>query len=70
MGQAAICREPEKLVRDGYEDRGLTTNPPTKNAPLSGAFSHSEGGVCTHIPDAPNHLCGRVYQTSEVRKLP
>jgi hypothetical protein len=28
------------------------------------------GGVCTHTPDAPNHLCGRVYQITEVRKLP
>jgi hypothetical protein len=28
------------------------------------------GGVCTHIPDAPNHLCVRMYQITEVRKLP
>ncbi len=37
---------------------------------LSRAFWHSGGGVCTHIPDAPNHVPGRVYQITEVRKLP
>jgi hypothetical protein len=44
--------------------------PTKKPLGLGGASSHSGGGVCTHIPDAPNHLCGRVYQITEVRKLP
>ena len=34
------------------------------------ASTRRGGGVCTHIPDAPNYVCGRVYQITEVRKLP
>jgi hypothetical protein len=41
-----------------------------KSPTFAGLFRDSGGGVCTHIPDAPNHVCGRVYQITEVRKLP
>ncbi len=43
---------------------------PTYTEGAVGVFVYSGGGVCTQIPDAPKHLCGRVYQITEVRKLP
>ena len=51
----------------------LLPDPTDENDRPSGAVADvwsSRGGLCTHIPDAPNHLCGRVYQITEVRKLP